>query len=1126
MPKSFTFNEAVRLLGGQEHPVVRAIDRVTGPVMLALGASGVQEILSWFDPRLEFVRSSHLLINDIQERMGPARGRDRTEILAATHSILVITAYFDVFKSASLPFNPRKLKLDKAEQLTLITGEVVESSSARDLLGKLLDAELPLPTPYEPREVIRERLYVLYHGLSQNLNVFLTGLALWDGMDETERDRLWRNVNEIPEHAVRRYVQLLRETAVHCPEFLVWASLQDHEATRNTVAEAGERIRIPLQRIHQEMATVTSGLSRMERLITQHSGQVEVTGVLASLATGYRAALTRPIVETTPVEAEALSIPDLGEGYIDPCYRVRPCNSDDRPAEESWWEEQPVRRDLPAFLAGFFTSPRAADAPLIVLGQPGSGKSVLTRILAARLPAEDFAVVRVELRAVPANAPVQEQIENAIHLLTGEHVGYPSLVRSAGGAIPVILLDGFDELLQSTGVSRSNYLEQVREFQRREADLGRPVVVVVTTRTVVAERARFPDATVVLRLEPFAEEQISDWLAVWNHRNQAAFLRRSIRPLTSEDVLRHHDLAAQPLLLLMLALYDADANALSSTGTDFRRTTLYEGLLKRFVRRELVKHRPELSPARMTEETELELERLGIVAFAMFNRGRQAVREDDLDQDMRALLDQAESHRGAPLDLDERLTPAQLVVGRFFFIHESQASFRESRTRTYEFLHSTFSEYLTSRLIGKEIQRLVRLYEAGGLTAVRRGFARLRALVSFAPLTMRGPVVDFLGEIFGLFGETAKSTAERIIGDLIKGALLPEPPGALWDYAPVSITVTEKHAALSVNAVLLGLICAGGEATVSELFDDPADRVDCWRRHATLWKSQLPPEGWDSVLSRISVTRGSDNGHREVILALRRGDVAKPINLEWTFDIRGEASEEQGPFDLPDLLLDAAFLCDRTTDLAVGTLDTVPMLLALSRFPSTFRRRRVVTEAQLSLLLALPGEHPRATVRAACHALLSSEVQRYAVIEQSEPFWQVLKCYRESYHRERALFSPDILLRISASSAVTADGIVQAVDCALDEWKRSARGEWYEKELARFLEQAVTRLYREGDDHHLLELWVILMESGLPLEELAPQLTDPLQEMERIVTGLDEHQLPSSVPPQRLERALRLRALG
>jgi hypothetical protein len=167
----------------------------------------------------------------------------------------------------------------------------------------------------------------------------------------------------------------------------------------------------------------------------------------------------------------------------------------------------PVRSDLTEYLAGALTSPEATSAPLIVLGLPGVGKSVLTRVLAARLPAADFLPVRVVLREVPVEADIQEQVEYAIRAATGERTDWPQVARTAGGAVPVVLLDGFDELLQATGVSQSDYLIKVARFQQREADQGRPVVVVVTSRTAVADRARYPEGAVALRLEQFRSEQ-------------------------------------------------------------------------------------------------------------------------------------------------------------------------------------------------------------------------------------------------------------------------------------------------------------------------------------------------------------------------------------------------------------------------------------------------------------------------------------------------------------------------------------------------------------------------------------------------------------------------------------------
>src|SRR5262249_38965173 len=154
---------------------------------------------------------------------------------------------------------------------------------------------------------------------------------------------------------------------------------------------------------------------------------------------------------------------------------VRAGGPADRPSDEGWWVEAERRADLAAFLATYLTGVPATEVPLLILGQPGSGKSALTRVLAARLPASDFIPMRVALRDVPADAGIQDQIEYAIRSATGEAVPWPDLVRDAGDALPVVLLDGFDELLQATGVNRSDYLRKVAAFQHREAVQGRPV---------------------------------------------------------------------------------------------------------------------------------------------------------------------------------------------------------------------------------------------------------------------------------------------------------------------------------------------------------------------------------------------------------------------------------------------------------------------------------------------------------------------------------------------------------------------------------------------------------------------------------------------------------------------------
>ena len=66
--------------------------------------------------------------------------------------------------------------------------------------------------------------------------------------------------------------------------------------------------------------------------------------------------------------------------------RVVQVAQDTRVSEDGWWQKAAeVREDLDAFLAGYLTNPASTERPLLVLGLPGAGKSVFTRVLAAQL---------------------------------------------------------------------------------------------------------------------------------------------------------------------------------------------------------------------------------------------------------------------------------------------------------------------------------------------------------------------------------------------------------------------------------------------------------------------------------------------------------------------------------------------------------------------------------------------------------------------------------------------------------------------------------------------------------------------------------------------------------------------
>jgi hypothetical protein len=644
----------------------------------------------------------------------------------------------------------------------------------------------------------------------------------------------------------------------------------------------------------------------------------------AGLAASHRAGLQRPVIESGDIP-DGLRMPTLAAAYLNPDFQVVPVESPARIAEEGWWEQQPTRQDLQAFLLGHLTTPQAVEAPLLVLGQPGSGKSVLTRILAARLPAGDFLTIRVVLRDVPAEADLQSQIEYGVRAATGERLPWPELVADTGGALPVVLLDGFDELLQTTGVSQSDYLEQIGEFQRREAALGRPVAVVVTSRTAVADRARPVPGMVALRLEPFRSRHIEQWVQTWNQINSDYFASGRLLPLDNDSLGRHPELASQPLLLLMLAIYDADGNALQRESGKLRQSELYERLLARFAAREVTKAGAALPQRTFDHQVEQELLRLSVVAFAMFNRGRQWVTEAELDTDLAALL--PASPTGPTSGVRAPLTAADIVLGRFFFIHQAEATRDATKLRSYEFLHATFGEYLIGRLISRELAALTQLADVTlPGRASQPADAFLHALLSFSPLTIRGTAIYFLNELLHSLPAAHRVALGDLLLELFRASMQARRENLYADYEPAQRSVPCRHAVYAANLLLLTVLVRG-EVLGSDMFP-VEDVVKPWRDLALLWRSQLTSEGFTGLITTLSLERTWNGDRREIRLTLHNDNSPEPTtDLYWTTLInpdhgtRGSTIWSHANTDY--LWRVRHFVCDYGDDLPAAALDTL-----------------------------------------------------------------------------------------------------------------------------------------------------------------------------------------------------------
>jgi hypothetical protein len=232
------------------------------------------------------------------------------------------------------------------------------------MIEMLAREPLPMPDSSASFSVVCARLEDCYRRMSDKVLGLVAGLPVWAELDTGRRQRTEAVLGEVPARALAVYEVAYRDLAADNREFAIWAGLA-------------------------ELRAVGSGLSGMEELLGQIAARRPGDRPLAHLLASYRAALGEPVLAGAQADG-SMVFPSLAEAYLTPHCRIGEVRPGDEPASAGWWEQQPMVPDVEVFLTGYLTSLRAVRWPLVVLGEPGSGKSKLTEVLAARLADGDF----------------------------------------------------------------------------------------------------------------------------------------------------------------------------------------------------------------------------------------------------------------------------------------------------------------------------------------------------------------------------------------------------------------------------------------------------------------------------------------------------------------------------------------------------------------------------------------------------------------------------------------------------------------------------------------------------------------------------------------------------------------
>ena len=369
------------------------------------------------------------------------------------------------------------------------------------------------------------------------------------------------------------------------------------------------------------------------------------------------------------------------------------------------------------------------------------------------------------------------------------------------------------------------------EFQRIEAEQARPVVVVITSRVVYGRpnrhSARYDDR----EAGQFNDDDIADCLGRWRRVNAAAIAEGKMGELTLSAARSQRELARQPLLLLMLALYAADP-AVTSLDSGTATADLYQRLIDGFAQREAAAtnfgH-----PGELEQRMRDHIDRLEITALAMFNRGRQDISEEEIGFDLATLNPR----------LIERTKPAEVgqqVIGEYFFVHTPEASLlaaaageagsrrqsehREQLRHRYEFLHPTFGEYFVACRVIREVVEVAEVMCAGRRSR-EPDDDLLYALLSHQPLAARWSTLSFAKEIFNTLPAQQREQVQETIKALLGTYRNRRRSDRYAGYQPIPLDQVRQLVCYSANLTVLRVLFESDESTLLDELLRASDEV-------------------------------------------------------------------------------------------------------------------------------------------------------------------------------------------------------------------------------------------------------------------------------------------------------------
>lgn len=230
-------------------------------------------------------------------------------------------------------------------------------------------------------------------------------------------------IRGLPKTAVNTYEQQYFALAKEFPDFSVWANRREH-------ARLEAQIDVGFQRIAEELRKLSAAAP---------CGGDAAMEILARYEKKYARYITSPIIEYDMGNSvEEIVFPAKRNIFIPQAFQALAFRRQMSLEQTDIWKNAFSGQDIGQYIGSILRHPKYGELPLLILGLPGAGKTLLCHMLAAQILFSEYHVIIIRLRDTIAEDTIVKQISAQMERDLEEECGLegysPGQAGQAGAA--------------------------------------------------------------------------------------------------------------------------------------------------------------------------------------------------------------------------------------------------------------------------------------------------------------------------------------------------------------------------------------------------------------------------------------------------------------------------------------------------------------------------------------------------------------------------------------------------------------------------------------------------------------------------------------------------------------------